>query len=467
MAATSSALNLIGITSLMAVDVAKGAMRFVNVNTDRSYAPLFVVPGLYNVASQLLKRSNHRLAQVLSPGNREDRKEIMGFKRKNTYKYIGMLSGTTAPVVNAAFEAWITLRKTKPVTDSQYFRGDVSGAQTVLNKVRVTNLIKNSKISIQTRYEFIFSLLLQIAALIVFMLMIKTGDGWGIGINLANMVVYCIIIRVVAADELYTPAANPAPNVPEGNCIVTDSTGNNLCAVIGTERMIQNIAQHDLVLKSGAVDGTFEIIIAVLGCMTAFATMLLTPIMSKNAKIYLAIQFFIGLLANILFSSQDGDSMLAQVIDDYFTIRVDTKIRFTNRATAVAAATLFTREPAHPKECNKEIARSLLAENNTYNDYWDILQQIRDMHPDNRNQLIDYFNQYPNNGASRVEAATMFNRNLNLHSLKKVDNNGNKINFNDDDTDSLNVWPRRLIIDIVEAFIQVYCQNNHIDNIQI
>jgi hypothetical protein len=459
MAATSSALNLIGITSLMAVDVAKGAIRFVNVNTDRSYAPLFVVPGLYNVASQLLKRSNHRLAQVLSPGNREDRKEIMGFKRKNKYKYIGMLSGTIAPVVNAAFEAWITLRETKPEKSSQYFRLDVPGNPTVLNKVTVKNNYEgNIKISIQTKYEFIFSLSLQIAALVVFMLMIKTGDGWGIGINLANMVVYCIIIRVVAADELYTPAANPAHDVPQGNCIVTDSTGNNLCAVIGTERIIQNLAQRDLVLKSGAVDGIFEIIIAVLGCMTAFATMLLTPIMSKNAKIYLAIQFFIGLLANILFSSQDGDSMLAQVIDNCFEIEVDTKIRFTNRATAVAAATLSTRKPAHPKECNQTIAKNLLAETETYKDYWDILEQIRDMDPNNRQQLIDYFNRYPNNGASRVEAATMFNRKFDLRSLKKVD---------DDDAHSLNVWPRRLIIDIIEAFIQVYCQNNHIDNILI
>src|SRR6266702_4762157 len=99
-----SVLNLVDITSLLGSDVAKNSLKFANINNFRIFTSFLVIPGIYNVAAQMLKRSNNKLALIFSSGDRDDKKTILGFKSNYKYKYIGMQSGTNTNVGNVLFE---------------------------------------------------------------------------------------------------------------------------------------------------------------------------------------------------------------------------------------------------------------------------------------------------------------------------------------------------------------------------
>lgn len=341
-----SSLNLLGVTALFGSDVAKGAIRYINANQNRCATSLFVVPGLYSISSQMLRRSDAFVAHVLSPGSRENVRKIVGFESSNAYKYIGMRSGTHASVQNALCEGWLNrLLKSAHGRRSRLFRegGRPTAVHSVLlNKSSPGEIIKCDD---SEKSHMAASVVLQLGALVAAGLMVKTKSIVGMSLVAANMLSNLMINVVVTRDEYKTPGMNPSPGVPAGHSIITDQKQNNVCVVMGNETDVQNFMQHQVDVKLNAKQA--HVAVSLFGSLTSVATVLLMPALSHEAKLLFAAQLIIGLLSGAVFSSRDGDAMLEKLAKKYYFEQgigtPTTSTLYSNRSTAIAAAVIETR----------------------------------------------------------------------------------------------------------------------------
>lgn len=335
-----SSLNLLGVTALLGSDVAKGAIRYLNTDSNRCATSLFVVPGLYTVSVQMLKRSDGYLAHVLSPGSREDKRNIVGMKASNVYRYIGMRSGTHAPVQNALCEGWMTrMFKNTQGCRSKLFRE--GGRPTAVHSVVINKSSPKSVIQCIEKPHMALSSLLQLAAVAAAGMMVKTKSIAGISLLASNMLSNLLINLAVTNDEYLTPGSSPAQDVPPGDSIVTNNKNEGICVVRGNETNVQNFMQLEVHVNPGVKYR--DTAVSIFGCITSVATVLLMPVLPQNAKLAFAAQLLIGLLSGAVYSSRDGDAMLERLANKYYfdgsitTDRVN-KVMYSNRATAIAAA---------------------------------------------------------------------------------------------------------------------------------
>lgn len=449
----ATALSLIGITSLLAGGVVEGALRCANVIPYRFVTSFIVVPGLYSVSTRLLKRCNNRLALIFSPGDRESRNKILGFESSCNYKYVGMRSGTDAFVVNALFESWMNIANTKlyQARESVMIRnGQHMGSKSTLGRTKcelVPHYEQMVPLSVSKSSYLVASIVLELGAIAVFVLMAINKDIAGITINAANMVVYCLINFCVTRDTFYFSRSEPAMGVPEGDIVVTNKSNNNIWVVTGTERDIQSIAQKDIQTTGQALE-IFETIVYIAGLLVAIATILVVPIMSQKAQIYIAIQLGIGLLSSIVFSSRNGELMLKELLEKHYGMKDTQVTKFTNRATAVAAASFSTSART------QYIHSGMVPHTQDYDKYRKLLTEVINDMAANETELQKLARRlYKNRDMCKnhLEVVKLF-----ITASKKANNIvfRNQINLN-----NMNTWPIRLLTDIVEAFVEVYAVN--------
>ena len=344
----NSPLDLLGVTSLLGGSIAKGAIRYINANTARVATSFLVVPGLYDVSAQMLKRDNGYIAHTLSPGKRENKREMVGLEASNVYRYTGVSSGTTANVRNALCEGWLNrkLSNIEPRDSRMLFLGK---RNTAVLKAVVDNSSPGEAIRC-SEYEgslTAISGLLQLATFALFGALIHIQDRVGIIVSAANMVSNFMVSLAATSDVYKTPSSRSASGVPSGNSVVTDSKGEGICAVLGNEDNIQNFLQREVQIDCMTrTKSLLSTVAPVMGFCTSVATILATPVMSRPGQYLFAGQLVIGLLSGIVFSSRDGDKMLERLADKYYgdsmkAVRID-RILYTNRATAVAYAMICT-----------------------------------------------------------------------------------------------------------------------------
>ena len=456
----ATAGSLIGIVSLLGGGVVEGALRYANVIRYRFITAFIVVPGLYNVSIRLLRRCNNCPARVLSPGDRENRRKILGFESSNSYRYVGMHSGTNAFVVNALFESWLNVsnRELSKCKSAMIRTRPKMGSRSTLGftKCRLNYSRKDDAvINIYEPFYLVVPIILELAAVTAFVFMVKLMDIAGIVINLINMCAYFLINIFVTIDKFYVPIPEPSDKVPPGNMLVTDKSNNNMWAVVGDESDIQSIAQKEVIIKICTPE-IAETVVYIFGSLVAVATILVVPIMSNIAQIYIAAQFGIGLVSSILFSSRDGEMMLKRLLEKHYIMNDTRIITFTNRATTVAAAAFFT-------SANVEYIHSnMVPGTDDYKKYRMVLQEvIKSMNAANTSlyklacslkaDSSLYWSVQDNDDpkkAAELRVTESF-----VVALPEAESllPGGVLS-----QDNLNTWPGRLLMDIVEAFVEVY-----------
>lgn len=463
-----TALSLIGIISLLAGEVVEGALRYANVITCRYMASLFVVPGLYKVSVRLLKRCTNRFALIFSPGDRESRKKILGFEASGNYKYTGMQSGTDAPVMNALFESWMNVANRDIRRENSAMRRirRKIGSMSTMGKTQCM-IRPNTNINIHTNETvyIVLSIIFQIGAIVVLVFMGIEKDPAGIVINVVNMVVYFAITVVVTKDCFTINIPETTDNVPPGDMAVTNKYNNNIWVVEGEEVDIQSVAQKEIKAHGNFPD-FIETIVYICGLLTAVATILVVPIMSERAQIYIAIQFVIGLLASIIFSSRDGEKLLKNMLDVHYIMENTQVINFSNRATAVAAVAFYTKANV------RYIYRNMVPETESYDLYRRFLGQIINDMKDHNSQLHKFANelkQHPERYNTSVVRNDDEKKQIELilvgNFTKKMPCSINLLPNGQLNVDNLNTWPGRLLMDIVEAFVQVYVVNKPVEHV--
>jgi hypothetical protein len=450
----ATALSLIGIISLLAGGIVEGALRYANVVTCRCVVSLFVVPGLYSVSVRLLKRCNNRFARILSPGDRESRKNILGFEASGNYKYVGMQSGTDAPVANALFESWMNFaNRNPPLNNSVMFRARPKmGFKSTLGVTRcnIRDDISTT-IFIEDPFYIAASFVCQMGAIAVFVLMVVEGDPAGITINVANMVAYFLINIVVTRETFSIPVPDPADNVPPGDIMVTNKLNNNIWVVRGNEVDIQSVAQKEIKTQ-GKTHELAETVVYIYASLTAIATILVVPIMSKTSQVFIAIQFGIGLLSSIIFSSRDGEKMLKSLLDKHYIMDDPIDITFTNRATAVAAAVFSTNANV------RYIYRNMVPETQDYDQYREMLQAVVSDMGTNDTQLQTFANELKRNDGSYLKGDQRESIELEVVTrfVQALPGATDMLPGGQVTQRGLNTWPGRLLMDIVEAFAEIY-----------
>ena len=457
----SSPLDLLGVTSLLGGEIAKGAIRYINANTTRVATSFLVVPGLYDVSAQMLRRNDDYVAYVLSPGKREDVRGIVGLKASNAYRYTGANSGTTASVGNALCEGWLNrkLLDTRPRPSRMLFSDGerkTSVCKVVLENSSPGEVIKCGE------YEKPFtavSAVFQCAAFAALGAMVYIKDKVGIAVCAANMASNFMVSFAATSDVYRTPSSRPALGVPSGNSIVTDVAGRNICAILGEEGNVQNFLQHEVqVERRTRAKGLLNTVAPVMGFCASIATILATPVMSRPGQYLFAGQLVIGLLSGMVFSSRDGDRMLERLADKYYgetdgqkmAVHTDA-VQYTNRATAVAYAVVCTSGRA-------DSIGTLLPSTDGFGNYKKFRALLNDVIGDSNirhvlagcNSLDEAINamssRFPESaGALYAANASLEEFSRRLHDDVADTNRGNRSKFR-----------IRLIVDVIEALVEHY-----------
>ena len=171
------------------------------------------------------------------------------------------------------------------------------------------------------------------------------------------------------------------------------------------------------------------------------ATILVVPIMNKRSQIYIVIQFALGLIVSIIFSSRDGERMLKKIFDEHYEVNATLKV-FTNRTTAVAAGIMYAS--ADTEQIHSEILpvtpdftayRKVISEISKWN------LKLETLKNDIIGGLYDIKRDEDALVAKIMDAVPV------AKDIVAIPARGN-----------LDAWPGRLLVDITEAFVEVYCK---------
>jgi hypothetical protein len=348
----NSVLDLLGaVVALLGGDVAKGAIKYANVNYNRMFTAFLFVPGLYDICALMLKRSYHWLARTFSPGERQDKRTLIGLKSSGAYKYRGMQSGTKkTAVANVLWEGWERMSDRNAgvalLQEAAIVPGARLGRRTSVGFVRCTGSKPGEELQMHEPGILLMLLLLQAGSAVLLWPLIRTGDAAGIAVCVVNMVVSFCVVNLVLADVYKIPSSNPHASSPSGNALITDAAGERLWVALGLEKDIQNLLQYEIAIEERKGFQKIQVYAALLGTVTAIATILIFPIVGHPAQIWIAGQIGIGLVAEVLLAARDGDAMLLRLVVSYFTMENAAKIQFNTRASAIAAVVFATRGKA-------------------------------------------------------------------------------------------------------------------------
>jgi hypothetical protein len=289
------------------------------------------------------------------------------------------------------------------------------------------------------------STLCQLGAITIIIITGVYGDSAGIIISAVNMGIYFIMTMFVTGDKCYSPPSDASNKVPKGDILITDKSNNNLWLICGKERDIQSIAQKEIEIKAKYPE-LLETIGYITGALTAVATIFVVPIMSKSSQAFVAGQFGIGLLVNILFSSRDGEMMLKKICEDHYNIHNQVPTRFTNRATAVSAAIFYAKGNA------RYIYDNIIPYSDVYDTYRIIVSLVVEKMKTSSTALARlsiYLKEYLADDATKIDEIDILK-----HFIDALPESAQLLS---NDVQHIDEWPNRLLMDIVEAFVEVHC----------
>lgn len=167
----------------------------------------------------------------------------------------------------------------------------------------------------------------------------------------------------------------------------------------------------------------------------SIATVLVVPTMSEKAKLYMIVQYAIGLTSSAIFSSRDKDKYIERNFT-WYTMESTKRARFTNRASAVAAVMLYTHARAF------HIKDDIIPSKGEWDKYRSALDTIATNQTLKDNIKKEISDSIKANGTVFDIADILSN---NIADLRNITGR------------QYDVFPRRLVADIAEAFQYVYC----------
>jgi hypothetical protein len=347
----SEKLNLVGVASLFGGDTALSALHYSLLSEGGLYTYAIVSPGLQTVASKIFKRIDNRISQSLSPGERDDPKEIVGLKSRGNYKYVGLHSGTNMTIRSVLGEAIIR----------KYSKFDESKIVTMLT--REINVERNIKLSVikvgniieeETKQKVVEKSKWHIKVLCCIIPLISVASIGGlvvikdyiiVAVVALNIIINMLVVRTTKANGCDYPKGHASGDSPQGDILIEDlNSDGNLYLVIGSEDSIQYLFQKSIKMSLGKWK-IWNFIIGILAFFVSMINLIAIPFATFYGQLWFGVLLLLGLVQNILLANFDGDELICDLANKIVPINDDKCYSFDNRTTALSYCMLISKSP--------------------------------------------------------------------------------------------------------------------------
>src|ERR1700761_180434 len=352
-------LNFIGVVSLFGGEIAISALRYTALIRNvllSAYFTMVLSPGLQTVSLKMFKQMDDRVSRAISGGPRDDRKDIMGLSASGKYKYVGIHSGTKMSVASILGEALIGASKSTNPGDTI----DVHCSRNV--KQRRDLKLKVIEISMENPmedegvngksfgpimrvdnklfgYRSVLMCMIPLITIAGIVITLLAEDYLVFSLISVNVISNVLVAVTTRSNGIRYPIGKPSEGCPKGDILVETSDGTDMCMVIADEEVIQYLFQKSLIMPPNPESMMWKyghILAAYLSYIVVVVNIILLPFSTAGGQIIFGALIFFGVVQNILLSTFDGDGMMLEAIQKFFTIQPTKEYVFQTRSTAVA-----------------------------------------------------------------------------------------------------------------------------------
>ncbi|KAJ3150316.1 hypothetical protein HDU89_003094 [Geranomyces variabilis] len=336
-------LDFLGIVALLGGDIALQAWRFCTIEKRYGLFAIHLVPGQLDVAKELFRRSNTKIGRFFAPGAPTEPARLVGLESNVELEYVGLNSGTNAPVQNPLAIALQGIGRELPLVHE--YGGKDSRRPVLVRVLRIENgPLNGSKIApVRTLYPWVFA----ISTLASFAGTFYVGfrkDWFALTVCILGLLANLLFHAAAKGNGTYHASANPDAGSPPGHSLISGPAyeGQEMILLLGSEVAIQRFLQKPL---SHPVEHPYALLNAAAGIMGVTSTLayfVLIPAASLDCQLAIAGMFAIGLVTNALLASRAGDALLKEIAKADYGVKPLCNRRFRSRTAAVSYAALIT-----------------------------------------------------------------------------------------------------------------------------
>lgn len=346
----SQDFNIIGVVSLFGGEIALSALRYTILVRDKwksVYFSIVVSAGLQTVAIKMFKRMDDRVSVAISPGIRDDSKDMVGLGASMQYNYFGIHSGTDMCVENILGESVIRgpLRGTKTFVKCTR-QGENPKRNTKLKVIQLGQLQNvDGQLIHADDASFGIVYLMPLITLVGIVMTVLIGDYHALVIVVVNVLCNMLVVLSVRASGIKYPEGKASSGSPIGHIYVNCPDG--ACVILGKEDAIQYLFQKQLIVPPDSKDKWRHIqkFVAYLSYIIVIVNIIVVPFAFPSGQLIFGILMLCGLFQNILLAMHDGDRLLRKVAEKACEIVRSDEYIFLTRSSMIAFCALIARSP--------------------------------------------------------------------------------------------------------------------------
>lgn len=349
----SQDLNIIGVVSLFGGEIALSALRYTILVRDTwtsLYFSMIVSAGLQTISLKMFKRMDDRVSIAISPGIRDDPKEMVGLSASGQYQYYGVHSGTNMSTGSILGEAMI-----RELSDEEGVRKVLCTRQKSPKrkcglKVISLDALKGDNDNNQPiradPAPFGIVYLMPLITLAGVVMTILIGDYFALVIIVCNVICNMLVVYSVRCTGIKYPEGNASPGAPPGHILV--KSGDDVYLVLGHEDSIQYLFQKALDVPPSSNEKYWRHLqkfVAYTSYTIVIANIIATPFATLPGQLIFGILMLLGLLQNILLATFDGDKLLTRIATDVSKDKYTEEFMFETRSAMIAFCALVAKSP--------------------------------------------------------------------------------------------------------------------------
>lgn len=295
---TTSAVNIL---SILGSDTTIKALRYQAIDKQRVWFSGYMSPGIFNMGQMLLTTQEGLLAKSLSTNDDCSILSLPYLRPDTQRKYIGILSGTIAPIETIYPEIFINIKVKENITEKK----DTNGFKIKIFEVDVDY---EEFININKSYTSnmgIFATILNIG-FVIYCFIIK--DYYISSLILINILISYILGYYFFITKIKLTEKNVMDNCPPGDVLI--EIDKTFLLIKGKEEHIQSLLQLPMIAEDKGVIG---IIAGILCILLGILNVIIIPLGTTNGQAIVALLLLVGYITNAFFAIFDKEIIYKQL----------------------------------------------------------------------------------------------------------------------------------------------------------
>lgn len=394
--------NVVNILSILGSDTTIKSLRYQAIDKQRIWTSGYMSPGMFNMGQILLTTQESLLAKSLSTNDNHSILSLSYLYPETEKNYIGILSGTIAPIKTIYPEIFNNIKINENKTENKNINGfKIKIFKIDINHEQIINISKDYKRNIG-----IFATILNIG-FVIYCFILK--DYYISFLILINVIISYILGYYFFTTKIKFTKKKITDNCPPGDVFI--EIDRTFLLIKGKEDHIQSLLQLPMKAEDNQIIGiTVGILCIILGILNV----IIIPLGSTTGQAMVALLLLIGYITNAFFAIFDKEIIYNQLGKTCVHHSYIEEINLDNRTEALGFLfELYDFDVNAVINCENIIPKSITWKqwyNNCINN--EFFKEPLDK------KLID------NNLLSKLEN----NRNIGIKKAKKY-----KLNLNNDD----------------------------------